>query len=64
MTRFKAIRSQSERIVGIWNNKGIQTLEVDPEIVRVKDLEFADYMGGRIEKPGVQDVRTGVTHWT
>ena len=48
MTRFNAIRSQSERIVGIWNNKETLTLEVDPEIVRVEDLEFTNYMGGCI----------------
>lgn len=44
MTRFKAIRSQSGGIVGMWNNKGMRTLEVDPEIVRVEDLEFTDYI--------------------
>ena len=42
----------------------MQTLEIDPEIVRVEDLEFTDYMGGRIEKPSMQDVRTVMTHWT
>lgn len=47
MTRFKAIQLQSERIVGIWNNDKIQTLEVDPEIVRIEDLEFADYIEER-----------------
>jgi len=31
-----------EGIVGIWNDKEIQTLEVDPEIVRVENLEFTD----------------------
>jgi hypothetical protein len=37
-----------ERIVRLWNSKEIQTLEVDPEIVRVEYLEFTNYMGGRI----------------
>ena len=46
MTRFKAIRSV-RRMVVVWNAGGTQTFEVEPEVVRVEDLEFTDYVGGR-----------------
>ena len=49
MTRFKAIQSRSERFVETRNDGQIRTLEVDPEIIRVEDLELADYMGTRLE---------------
>jgi hypothetical protein len=42
ITRFKAIQSLSGRIVEIRNDGGARTFEVDPEIVRVEDLEFTD----------------------
>ena len=45
ITRFKAVQSQSERIV--WIDGEIRTLEVDPEIVRVENLEFTDCTEGR-----------------
>ena len=50
ITRFKAIQSQSGKVVRILNDGETRTLEVDPEIVRVEDLEFADYTEGGSQK--------------
>ena len=41
MTRFKAIQPQSVRMV-VQKLGDIRTLEINPEIVRVEDLEFTD----------------------
>jgi len=49
MTRFKAIQSQSEKIAETWKHGEKRTLEVDPEIIRVEDLEFANCTGTRLE---------------
>ena len=48
MIRFKAIQSQSEGIVQTRNDGEIRTLEIEPEIVCVEDLEFADCIGNTI----------------
>ena len=52
MTRFKAIQSRSEKIAETRNDGKTRTLEVDPEIIRVEDLEFADCMGNAIGNQG------------
>ena len=44
ITRFKAIQLQSARMAGIQRYSDIQTLEIDPEIVCVEDLEFTNCM--------------------
>jgi hypothetical protein len=41
ITRFKAIQKQSARMVEQGQGDA-QTLEIDPEIVCVEDLEFTD----------------------
>jgi len=59
MTRFKAIQSRSEKVAETWNDGEKRTLEVDPEIIRVEDLEFADYMGNTIRNWGERWVNLG-----
>ena len=50
MTRFKAIQLHSAMTVEIQNHGHIQTLKIDPEIIRVEDLEFTDCAGGVIQR--------------
>ena len=59
MTPFKAIQPQSAVMVGVQKYADIQTLEINPDIVRVEDLEFPDCMVGVIQK---QSIRGCVTY--
>ena len=64
ITRFRAIQLQSAGMVEMRDHQETQTLEIEPKIIRVEDLEFTDYAQTIVQKPSTQASSATATHWT
>lgn len=51
-------------MVEMRDHQETQTLEIEPKIIRVEDLEFTDYAQTIVQKPSTQASSATATHWT